>query len=180
MLLVTPQRRMENEKDPMPLGVAILNIGILLANIFSIGVQFRNKEVTREECSKIETQFVWCESFSHLKRPAKIKEIAIDCANGKRYFINGIYINSELLKSIDELAYGENITMFIHPNRNAIVELSTSLFFAPLTHRFATLSQKQHAAACCFNFYITHLSAGQIFHFAKQISHCNNIQWRYL
>lgn len=59
MLIASRHAVKENGKT-MPLGVAIaiLIIGILLGNVFSIGMQFWNKEVTREECSKIETQFV--------------------------------------------------------------------------------------------------------------------------
>ncbi len=115
-------------KDPMPLGmaVALLVVGIFLGSIFSFGMQFWNEEVTQEECSKIETQFVGYENIRQPERPATIKEIAIDCANGERYFIDGVSIDSELRENIADLVCGESITLFIHPNSSTVVELSTN------------------------------------------------------
>lgn len=115
-------------KDPMPLGmaIAILIVGIFLGSIFSFGMQYWNEEVTREECSKIETQFLGYENIRQPKRPATIKEIAIDCANGERYFIDGVSINSELRERMATIAYNETVTLFIHPNSNTVVELSTN------------------------------------------------------
>ena len=116
------------KKDPMPLGMAIalLIVGIFLGSIFSFGMQYWNKEVTREECSKIETQFLGYQKIRQSKRPATIKEIAINCANGDRYYIDGVSIDSELIENISKLVYGENVTLFIHPNHNVVVELSTN------------------------------------------------------
>lgn len=116
------------KKDPMPLGMAIalLIVGIFLGSIFSFGMQYWNKEVTREECSKIETQFWGYQKIRRLKRPATIHEIAINCANGDRYYIDGVSIDSELIENISKLVYGENVTLFIHPNHNVVVELSTN------------------------------------------------------
>lgn len=115
-------------KDPMPLGMAIalLVVGIFLGSIFSFGMQYWNEEVIREECSKIETQFLGYENIRQPKQPATIKEIAIDCANGERYYIDGVSIDSELRENMANLVCGENVTLFIHPNSNTVVELSTN------------------------------------------------------
>jgi predicted negative regulator of RcsB-dependent stress response len=45
------------KKDPMPfwMAIALLVVGILLGSVFSFGMQYWNKEVTREECVKIQT-----------------------------------------------------------------------------------------------------------------------------
>jgi hypothetical protein len=101
-------------------------MGILLGSIFSFGMQYWNKKVTPDECCKIETQFVEFENIRQPKRPATIKEIAIDCANGERYFIDGVSIDAELRRNIADLVCGEDITLFIHPNSNTVVELSTN------------------------------------------------------
>lgn len=115
-------------KSPMPLGMAITLMigGIFLGSIFSFGMQHWNKEVAQEDCIRIETQFLEYVEIRQPKRPAAIKEIAIDCANGKRYFIDGVSINSELREKVSMLASNEDITLFIHPNSNTIVELSTN------------------------------------------------------
>ncbi len=113
-------------KDPMPLGMAIalLFVGIFLGSIFIFGTQYWNAEVTREDCVRIETDFFKYEEIRQPKRPATIKEIAIDCTNNERYFIDGVSINTELREALSELAPQEHITLLIHPNSNKIVELS--------------------------------------------------------
>ena len=63
--------------------------------------------------------------FLKAKTVAKIKEIAIDCSNGERYFIDGVSINDELRNQLSLLSAQENITLLIHPNSNTIVEFSS-------------------------------------------------------
>ncbi len=113
------------KKDPMPLGMAItlLVVGILLGSVFSFGMQYWNKEVTREECIKIQTQFL---GYKEDLRRGHIQQIAIDCANGDRYFIDGVSINSKLQDYISKISPNEDITLFIHPNSDTIVEFSTN------------------------------------------------------
>lgn len=113
-------------KDPMPIGLAIglLVIGILLGSVFSFGMQYWNAEVTRESCTFIETRFLSYDEIRQPKRPMEIKEIAIECTNGERYFIDGASINTELRNDLSTLSAQERITLLIHPNSNTIVELS--------------------------------------------------------
>ena len=112
------------KKDPMSLGMAIalLVVGILLGSVFSFGMQHWNKEVTREECVKIQTQFL---GYKEDLRRGHIQQIIIDCANGNRYVIDGVSVNSKLLGYISKISPNENITLLIHPNSDTIVEFST-------------------------------------------------------
>lgn len=133
------------KKNPLRLGTAIafLVVGIFLGSVFSLGMQYWNQEVTREECRKIKTQFVGYENIRQIKRPATVKKIAIDCANGERYFIDGIAANSELSKQMSDLVCGENITLFIHPNSNTIVEfLTNSEIILPFSETMDKLSSE--------------------------------------
>ena len=113
-------------KNPMPLKMAIVLLitGIFLGSIFSFGMQYWNKDVTQEKCIKIQTQFV---GYKEVWRKGNIQEIAIDCTNGDRYFIDGESINLELKEYITKIATNENITLFIHPNSDTIMEFSTNL-----------------------------------------------------
>ena len=115
------------KRDPMPFGLAIflLIAGLLLGSVFTFGMQHWNAEVTREECTLIDTEFVSYKEMSQSKRPMGIKEIAVDCVNGERYFIDGVSINSDLRNSLSELSEHQNIRLLIHPNSNVIVEFST-------------------------------------------------------
>ena len=113
------------KKDPMPLGMAIalLVVGILLGSVFSFGMQYWNKEVTREECVKIQTQFA---GYKEDLRRGHIQQIIIDCTNGDRYFIDGVSVNSKLQDCISKISPNEDITLLIHPNSDTIVEFSTN------------------------------------------------------
>lgn len=113
--------------DPMPLKLAIfmLSIGILLGSVFTFGMQYWNAKVTRESCTLVETQFLSYDEIWHSKPTISIVEIAIDCADGDRYFIDGMSIDEALRKKLSLLSEQESITLLIHPNSNTIVEFST-------------------------------------------------------
>ncbi|MBP3696096.1 MAG: hypothetical protein J6J45_01015 [Clostridia bacterium] len=115
------------KRDPMPLGLAIflLIAGLFLGSVFTFGMQYWNSEVTREDCTLIDTQFVSYKEIRQLKRPMEIKEIAVYCVNNERYFIDGVSINSDLRNSLSELSKHQKIYILIHPNSNTIVEFST-------------------------------------------------------
>ncbi len=109
---------------PLSFAIGLLVIGILLGCVFTFGMQYWNAEVTRESCTFIETRFLAYDEIRQQNSPTKFKEIAIDCANGERYFIDGVSINTELRNTLSALSAQENITLLIHPNSNTIVELS--------------------------------------------------------
>ena len=115
------------KRDPMPLGLAIflLIAGLFLGSVFTFGMQYWNSEVTREDCTLIDTQFVSYKEIRQPIRPMEIKEIAVDCVNNERYFIDGVSINSYLRNSLSELSKHQRIYLLIHPNSNTIVEFST-------------------------------------------------------
>ena len=115
------------KKEPMPisLSVFLLITGLLLGSVFTFGMQYWNAEVTREECMVIDTELVSYTEIRKLKRPMEVKEIAVDCANGERYFIDGVSVNTALRNSLSELSQQQGIHLLIHPNSNTIVELST-------------------------------------------------------
>ena len=115
------------KREPMPLSLAILllTFGLILGSVFTFGMQYWNSEVTREDCTLIDTQFVSYKEIHQPKRPMEIKEIAVDCVNNERYFIDGVSINSDLRNSLSELSKHQKIRILIHPNSNTIVEFST-------------------------------------------------------
>lgn len=111
----------------MPLGLAIflLIIGALLGSVFTFGMQHWNARVAYDECIRVETRMFDYKEFRKAKRPSQIKEIAIDCANNERYFIDGSCINTQLCDALSIISREENIILLIHPNSNSIVEFST-------------------------------------------------------
>ncbi len=117
----------KRRSDPVPFTAAVflLVIGILLGSVFTFGSQYWNKKVSREACTLIDTDFVDYTELRHIANHTKIKEIAIDCSNGERYFIDGVSINDELRTQLSLLSAQENITLLIHPNSNTIVEFSS-------------------------------------------------------
>lgn len=117
----------KRKSDPMSFGLAVfmLVIGILLGSVFTFGTQYWNKSIPRDDCTVVETEFLSHEEIRQPKRIMKIKKIAIDCADGNRYFIDGVSINEELRNQLSSLSKNDNITLLIHPNSNTIVEFSS-------------------------------------------------------
>ena len=115
------------KRDPMPLSLAIfvLIAGLFFGSVFTFGMQYWNSEAKREECTMIDTQFISYKEIRQPKRPMEIKEIAVDCINDERYFIDGVSINSDLRNSLSGLSKHQKIRLLIHPNSNTIVEFST-------------------------------------------------------
>ena len=62
--------------------------------------------------------------YKEIKQRSRINQIAIDCADGERYFIDQVSINTRLREDLAELEKNDNITMLIHPNGGNIVELT--------------------------------------------------------
>lgn len=101
--------------------VFLFIIGILLGSVFTFGMQYWNKNVARKDCTIVKTQFL---SYDENRHRGHIQEIAIDCADGNRYFIDGVVIDKKLLNKLSSLHKNKNITLLIHPNSNTIVEFS--------------------------------------------------------
>ncbi len=116
-------KRFITKDDTITLGqsLVLLVVGLLLGTVFTFGVQCWNETVTKEECAYIETQFL---DYKEIKQRSRINQIAIDCADGERYFIDQVSINTRLREDLAELEKNDNITMLIHPNGGNIVELT--------------------------------------------------------
>ena len=117
----------KRKSDPMPfkLAVFMIAIGILLGSVFTFGMQYWNKNILREECKVVKTQFLAYDEIWHAKPTVSIVEIAIDCTDGNRYFIDGVSINEKLRNQLSSLSPNDSITLLIHPNSNTIVEFSS-------------------------------------------------------
>ncbi len=115
-------KRFITKDDTITLGqsLALLVVGLLLGTVFTFGVQYWSETVTKEECTYIETQFL---DYKEIKQRSRTNQIAIDCADGERYFIDQASINTRLRENLAELEKNDNITMLIHPNGGNIVEL---------------------------------------------------------
>jgi len=111
------------KKHSIPLGTAIflLIAGIFLGTIFTFGMQYWNEEVPLEACEVIERQIIDCDLIRARKSRTRIKQIAIDCANGERYFIDGVSSNKELQNRIAALTEQDDITLILHPNNATTV-----------------------------------------------------------
>ena len=116
----------KRKSAPISLAAAVfmLVVGVLLGNVFTFGMQYWNDDIPREDCTMIKTQLLSYDEIRHGKHPMGIKEIAIDCSDGNRYFIDGVSINEDLINKLSSLTANNNITLLIHPNSNTIVEFS--------------------------------------------------------
>ncbi len=129
VLLYAPlkKRKRKMKKSKVSLGNAIFlfTVGMILGTVFIFGMGYWNSNVTREECIEVKTHFLSYKEIKQQRRFNRIKEIAVDCTNGERYFIDGVSINEEVVQMLSELAEKQPITLLIHPNSDTIVEFST-------------------------------------------------------
>lgn len=114
-------------RNPMPIKLAIplLVVGLLLGSIFTFGMQHWNETVSREDCTMVNTRFLSYDERWAYEPTKRIVEIAIDCTDGNRYFIDGVSIDEALQDQLSLLSKNDKITLFIHPNSNTIVEFSS-------------------------------------------------------
>ncbi len=91
-----------------------------MGTVCIFGMQYWNEEVTKENCTYMETQFL---GYHIIKNRSGIREIAVDCSDGERYFIDGVSVNAKLKEDLSEMDENDNVEMLIHPNGATIVEL---------------------------------------------------------
>lgn len=115
---------MRSHTIPLHYAIGLLVVGFILGSVFSFGLKYWNDTTPRESCRLVETKFLSYDTINHARKPMHITEIAIDCINRERYFIDGVSVNPELLQTLSELSEQEKITLLIHPNSNTIVEFS--------------------------------------------------------
>ena len=116
-------KRFITKDDTITLGqsLVLLVLGLLMGTVFTFGVQYWNETVTKEACRYIENHYL---DYQEIKQRSRINQIAIDCADGERYFIDQVSINTRLREDLAELEKNDNITMLIHPKGGNIVELT--------------------------------------------------------
>lgn len=107
----------------MQQAIFLLIVGLLVGTVFTFGNAYWHADVPREDCRRIETEFLEYKKI-YVKRSFKVKEIAIDCSDGERYFIDGVSVNRELQYDVEMLSEGEWISLLIHPNSNTILEFA--------------------------------------------------------
>ena len=111
----------KNESLSLSQSIVLLVVGIFLGCIFTFGMQHWNQEVTRDSCTIVETQFM---DYHIIKHRRRISEVAVDCTDSERYFIDGVLVNSELKNNLSQLMTNDEITLLIHPNSNSVAEFS--------------------------------------------------------
>ena len=112
----------KNELLSLSQSVLLLVIGVFLGCIFTFGMQYWNQEVSKDNCTIVETQFIdYRITKSH--RSAN-REVVLTCSDSERYFIDGVLINSELKSNLSQLKTNDEITLLIHPTSNSVVEFS--------------------------------------------------------
>ena len=112
----------KNESLSLSQSVLLLVIGVFLGCIFTFGMQHWNQEVSKDNCTIVETQFIdYRITKSH--RSAN-REVVLTCSDSERYFIDGVLINSELKSNLSQLKTNDEITLLIHPTSNSVVEIS--------------------------------------------------------
>ena len=111
----------KNESLSLGQSVLLLVIGVFLGCVFTLGMQYWNQEVTRDNCTIVETQFI---DYRITKNRSANREVVLNCSDSKRYFIDGELINSELKNNLSRLKINDEITLLIHPTSNSVVEFS--------------------------------------------------------
>lgn len=101
--------------------IFLLLAGLFLGTIFTFGMRYWHAPVSREDCAKVNTEFV---SYRERTRRGNIHLIYIDCANGQRYEIDSACISQKVLDGVENLQPQEPITLLIHPNSDTVMELS--------------------------------------------------------
>ena len=116
-------KRFVTKDEPITLGqsLVLLVLGLLMGTVFTFGMQYWNDTVIKEECTYIETQFL---DYEEIKQRGRINQIAIDCSDGERYFIDQVSVDTELRESLAETEENDNIAMLIHPDGGDILELT--------------------------------------------------------
>ena len=111
----------KNESLSLGQSVLLLVIGVFLGCVFTFGMQYWNQEVTRDNCTIVETQFI---DYRITKNRSANREVVLNCSDSKRYFIDGELINSELKNNLSRLKTNDEITLLIHPSSDSVVEFS--------------------------------------------------------
>ena len=111
----------KNESLSLNQSIVLLVIGVFLGCIFTFGMQHWNQEVSKDNCTIVETQFM---DYRITKNRSANREVVLTCSDSERYFIDGVLINIELKNNLSQLKTNDEITLLIHPISNSVVEFS--------------------------------------------------------
>ncbi len=104
----------------------LLISGLILGTVFTFGEKFWNKDVNREECVSVKTKISSYDIEYSSKRPADIKEIKVNCSDGKSYHIDGVSVDHKLIEDLSLLQNNTEVSLLIHPNSNTLLEVKTA------------------------------------------------------
>lgn len=114
-----------NKSVSMQSSLFLLIAGIILGTVFTFGMQFWNKSITREDCISLKTKITSCDVIHSSERPLDIKEIKVNCSDGKSYCIDGVCATDELSRDLSLLQNSTEVSLLIHPNSNTLLEIAT-------------------------------------------------------
>lgn len=119
-------KRWRKKQKPAPIGqcVFVILIGLILGAVFTFGEQYWSAEVSRNDCNYVETRFLSYEELHKNRYSSRPRGFAIDCADGERYFIDRVSVNTELKNALSVLSEQEEISLLLHPNSDTILEFS--------------------------------------------------------
>ncbi|MBQ2797993.1 MAG: hypothetical protein IJF09_01245 [Ruminiclostridium sp.] len=115
-----------NKSVSMKSSLFLLIAGIILGTVFTFGMQFWNKKVSREECISLKTKITSCDIIHSSGRPTDIKEIKVNCSDGKSYLIDGVSVTDKLNKDLSLLQSNTEVSLLIHPDSNVLLEIKTA------------------------------------------------------
>lgn len=110
----------KHPKDSFLVAIFMLIAGLLLGTVFTVGEQFWNKDIERNDCIRLQTQF---ESYACNNN---YEHINIKCKDGNTYGLNNAGWNSEVVEQLDKIEPGQTIILLLHPNSHEILEFQTS------------------------------------------------------
>ncbi|MBQ8783723.1 MAG: hypothetical protein IJZ57_08135 [Clostridia bacterium] len=113
------------KRKPLPLAQSVFFVilCIFIGTVCISDVLYRTDEVTKEECTYIETQFVDYHETIKAKGNHS-RGITIYCSDGEKYEISPKCINDMLRDDISELNRNSDITLLLYPESDTIVELT--------------------------------------------------------
>ncbi len=109
-------------KRPMPLSEALflLIAGFLMSIVFTLSPFYWNVRVEPSQCPVVETEFLSWKAFYD---GARLRDLAIDCADGERYFTDAHATRDSLAEELSQLEPGTPLTLRIHPNSHDLLEI---------------------------------------------------------
>lgn len=94
-------------------------VGLLMGTVFTVGEQYRNKPLSREEALSVTA--VYDSSAERLRR-GHVQEIIVRFADREQLYIDGGCVTEELRMQLRSLPAGTKVTLLVHPNSDTILD----------------------------------------------------------